>query len=366
MANLLSRLGEAVKQTIAPSYLGVDIGTTSIKVVEVEQGKEMPRITNYAFLESQASLARANTALQTSTLKLFEEEVANLLRATKERMKPKSGVALASMPGFSAFSTVLAFPEMSASELERTMAFQVKQYIPLPVSEVAIDWLKVGEYRDDKGFTYQQILLISVPQEQIKRYQRLFEAAGLRLASLELEGLSLARALVGRDSTPTCIVDIGSRASGFVFVEGGELKFMGESDYASASLTQALASSLNVNPLRAEELKREKGILGQGQDYELSTIMIPFLDVIIDEVKRAEFNYATQFPQSKKIERVILSGGGTNLLGIEKYVGRQMGIPVVKANPFVRFEYPPTIEPVVGELSPLFSVALGLTLKEFE
>jgi type IV pilus assembly protein PilM len=353
-----------LKQQISPSFLGVDIGTTSMKIVEVDQGKQLPRLTNYAFLESQSSLTRSNTAFQTSSLKLFEGDIARFLAETVKRMKPKAADAVASLPGFAAFMTVLNFPEMSGAEVGSAIALQAKQYIPLPISEVAIDWLKVGEFRDAKGFTFQQLLLISVPQETIKKYQRMFKAAGLTLRALEIQGLSLVRALVGTDPTPTCIVDIGSRSTEVVMVEKGQLKFTAQSDFAGAALTQALAESLNINPLRAEELKRERGIMGTGPNYELSTIMLPFLDVIIGEVKRAMTNYETQFPTAAKIERLILSGGGTNLLGIEKYVGGQFTIPTVKAAPFLRFEYLPALEPLVNELNPLMSVALGLALKE--
>jgi type IV pilus assembly protein PilM len=261
--------------------------------------------------------------------------------------------------------TVLNFPEMTDAELTKTLAFQAKQYIPLPMSEVAVDWLKVGAYTDDQGFKFQQVFLISVPQEQIRKFQNIFKHAGVNLRALEIEALSLARSLVGTDPTPTFVVDIGSRSTAIAIVDGGQLKFAAQSDFAGASLTQALSESLNINPLRAEEMKRERGIIGTGPSYELSTIMMPFLDAIMNEVRRVQFNYTSQFPSARKVERVILSGGGANLLGIEKYWSDQLGMPVVKASPFTRFEYSQNLEPLISELNPLMSVALGLTLREF-
>jgi Tfp pilus assembly PilM family ATPase len=90
--------------------------------------------------------------------------------------------------------------------------------------------------------------------------------------------------------------------------------------------------------------------------------MIPFLDAIISEVKRTDFAYHSQFPGAAKVERAILSGGGANLLGIQKYFQEQLGIPVVKAAPFLRFEYPPLLEPLAPELNSTLAVALGLAL----
>ncbi|RJQ28897.1 type IV pilus assembly protein PilM [Candidatus Parcubacteria bacterium] len=361
---MLNPLG-FLKQKISPSYLAVDIGTTSVKLVEVRRGKQLPEVTNYGILESSGHLLRANKVLQTSNLKIFEDEAAELLKLLIRETKVQARDALASLASFSVFMTVLDFPEMEGGEVEKTMVFQARQYIPLPISEVAIDWLKVGEFEDQKGQRRQQILLISVPQEQIKKYQKIFLAAGLRLSALELESLSVVRALAGNDPTPTIIIDIGSRSTNISLTEKSQLKFNVQTDFAGASLTQALATSLSINPLRAEELKKERGILTTGPSYELSTIMLPFLDAIINEVKKAQFSYQSQFPGAAKMERVIVTGGGANLLGVEKYFQTELGLPVVKAAPFSRFEYPAVMEPLVPELNPHMSVVLGLALREF-
>ncbi|MBM3256970.1 MAG: type IV pilus assembly protein PilM [Candidatus Liptonbacteria bacterium] len=355
---------ENLKQATFPIYLGVDIGTTSIKAVEVKQGEKLPELLNYGMLELGGYLLRANNALQTSTLKIFEEEVAELLKVLMAKMKLRAKEVVASIPAFAAFTTVLDFPAMTPEELKKTIAFQAKEYIPQPLSEVAIDWLKVGEF-EDKGYKHDQILIISVPREQIKRYQRLFGMAGLTLRALEIESLSLARILTMGDPTPTIIADIGSRSTSIAFAARGELRYVGQSDFAGASLTQALAQGLNINPLRAEELKRERGIAQAGQSYELSTIMLPFLDAIINEVKKAQFNYGNQFPGAPQPERVILTGGGANLAGITGYMEKELGFPVVKSMPFMRFEHSAELEPMVGEVGPMLAVAMGLTMREF-
>jgi type IV pilus assembly protein PilM len=355
----------ALKQQVAPRFLGVDIGTTSIKIVEADQGERLPRLLNYAILEAQSSLSRVNLALQTSSLKLFEDDAVNLLRIAVQKMKPQTPDAVASLPVFSAFTTVVTLPAMSDSELQKNLVYQAKQYIPLPISEVVLDWLRVGEYEDERGAKQEQVLLISVPQTEIKKYQSIFKQAGLNLQALEIEALSVVRGAIGADSTPTMIIDIGNRSTAITVAEKGQLKYVAQSDFAGATLTQAIAGSLNINPLRAEELKREKGIIGTGPDYELSTIMLPFLDAIIGEAKRVEFNYQSQFPNAAKIERILLAGGGANLLGIEKYVSRELGRPAVKINPLANFEYPSALEPLTAELNSLLGVALGVVLREF-
>ena len=91
--------------------------------------------------------------------------------------------------------------------------------------------------------------------------------------------------------------------------------------------------------------------------------MMPLLDVILSEVKRAKDNYEKNY--SGKIERIILSGGGANLLGIQEYVADQFRLPTIKADPFNKVTYPPEVEPLVKEIGPTFAVALGLGIKHF-
>ncbi len=344
--------------------LGLDIGTTSMKLVEVERGGKTPRLANYGILETRGSVARTNTAFQTSTLKLFERDAGQFLKMLLDKMQPRAKTVSASLPLFSAFTTIIPFPAMPPAELQQAVAFQAKQVIPLPLSEVALDWSKVGEFEDDKGFKYFQVLVISVPQVEIRKYQSICKEAGLTLQSLEVESVSLVRILVGSDPTPTFIIDVGSRSTSVIIAEQGNIKYSAQTDFAGASLTQALSASLAINPLRAEELKKERGIMGTGPNYELSTIMLPFLDAIISEVKRADYSYHAQFPQAAKVERAILSGGGANLLGIQKYFGDQLGVPVVKAAPFLKFQYAPLLETLAPELNPMLAVALGLTLRK--
>jgi type IV pilus assembly protein PilM len=346
------------------TYLGVDIGTTSIKMVEVQAGNKAPMVTNYGLLESSGYLSRANQAFQTSGLKIFEADIIELLKTLVKQVGTGTKDVIASLPPFEVFTTMLDFPAMGPKEIGQALIYQAKQYVPLPLSEVALDWMKIGDYQDEKGFAHQKILLISVPQEQIKKYQRIFAAAGLRLLALEIESLSVARMFSG-DPTPTIIIDIGSRSTDIIFMENGVLAWNVQSDTAAASLTQALATSLGINPLRAEQLKKERGITGTGANYELSTIMMPFLDGILNEVKKAKYTYHQQFPTGKEAERIVLTGGGANLLGIEKYFEKQLGVPVVKATPFSRFEYPQEILPFVNELNPIMNVALGLAMKQF-
>lgn len=346
--------------------LGVDLGTTSVKVVEAHRGTSAPSLVNYGLLEFRGHLLQGSRALQSSSMKLFDSDATEALKIILGKMKPRTTNVVATIPVFSVFTTVVALPEMSRKELESAMVYQAKQYIPLPLSEVAVDWTEVGGYEDEKGVKHQNILLISVPQDVIRKYKNIFFGLKLDLKALEVESFALARAAVGADPTPSILIDIGSRSTSIVFVEKGHVIYHSQTDHASSSLTQAVAASLSISPFRAEDLKKERGIATGGINFELSTIMMPFLDVIINEVKRAQFSCSSLIPKAAKAERVVLAGGGANLIGIEEYFGRQFGIPAVKAAPLGGFSCPAAAQPFIKELNPVLAVAAGATMREIE
>lgn len=335
--------------------IGIDIGTTSIKIVELGKDK---RLLNYGILETSGYLERFNTAIQTSTLNLFEQEVVNYLRILMGRMKlsGRGQEALVSLPSFAAFTTLIEMPVMSEADTIKTMGIHVKQYVPMPISSVTLDWLKVGEITDEKGNKKQQLFLIAVPTVQIDNYKRIFKVLGLKLIALEIEGLSLARLLPSQGIT--LIVDIGARSTAFSVIENGFLKFSSQTDFAGSSLTQSLAAGLNIAFRRAEQLKRQKGLsaMSSGAERELSTQLLPILDVIINEAKRVADSYS--------VSAIILSGGGANLLGIEKYFAQQVGLPVSKIDALSAVSYSESLEPIRGDLGPLLSVAIGLALRK--
>lgn len=344
------------------SYLGVDIGTTSIKIAEIGKGASGPELKNYGILESYGHLERVNNAIQTSALKLMEADTIELLKTLVRHSHFKTKEAIASIPAFGAFITLFEMPQMKDADIAKAMQFQIGQYIPLPITEVSIDWIKVGERQDEQGFVKEQILLVSIPNEIIEKYRRVFAGAGLSLRAVEIESLALLRAVTNVNEPTTMIVDIGARSTNIAVVDKGTLRYNHQTDLSGAGITHALAGGLGVKIRRAEKLKKERGILG-GSESELSTLMMPFVDAILNEAKRAQVKYEQNFGNA--IAQVIVTGGGAKMPGIIPYAQEQFGLPVMIGDPFRKVHYPPVLEPIIRDLGPSFSVAIGLGVKEF-
>ena len=355
---------KSFKSFVAPSYLGVDIGTASIKIAEIARTEgQWPKLVNYGILESYGHLERLNSAIQTSSLKMAEKETAAFLKTLVKKMGVGAKEAVASIPTFSSFVTLMETPIMSEADTAKAMTYQIQQYVPLPKEEVEIEWIKIGEREDETQKTRkQQILLILIPKENIQGYQNVFKLAGLNLRFLEIESLSLARALIGDLPETTLIADIGALYTNIAIIDNGFLKYNNHTDFAGNSLTRAVANGLNINVRRAEEIKKQQGLLGGVGEHELSTLSLPFLDAIIGEINRGRNIYEKNY--SRKTEKIILAGAGANFSGIAQYFEKSVGLPVNVANPFSRLNYSPAIEPAIKELGPMLSVAIGLAIKE--
>ena len=344
--------------------LGIDIGSTSIKIAEVSPGASGPHLDNYALFENLAHLERSNAVFQSKTVKIYEEEIASYLKIIYKRAGFKAKRVFASLPAFSSFSTSIEIPMMSEKEVRQTLNFKAKQYIPLPMDSVALDWVKVGERLDDKGVKQQQLFLIAVPKNYLDQYQKIFRLAGLDLESLELEVFSTAR-LLGNTPEPTLIIDLGARSTLFIVAKNRAPHYISQSDFSSSSLTEAISRSLGINSLRAEGLKREKGLgsFDYEADKELSTLLTPVIDVIISEAKRAKDSYANLHHED--IKRVVLTGGGANLIGLREYIAKSLNLEVAKANSFEGIYYERRLDPILNDLSTELAVSLGLALKPF-
>ncbi|MFA6407628.1 MAG: type IV pilus assembly protein PilM [Candidatus Paceibacterota bacterium] len=365
MINLgISEFFEDIKKIfMTKSVLGIDIGTVTMKLVEASRKGEAISFDNYGILHTREYLNRGNAAIQTSSLKISERDTIPLLKQLIAEVKPKSKNVIASIPIFSAFFVTIELPSLSVSETEQALKFQAKQYIPIPIAEVTIDWTKIGEYQNERGQMIQRFFLVAIPNEVITRYKTIFQSAGLHLIALEVEHQALLRACTTPNDSCVQIIDIGGESTTTIIIEKGVAKKVHQVDHGGVSLTRSLARTLDITPVRAEELKRRKGLLGSGGEYELSTSLLPFLDVIIQECSRVKADF--EKTSHIVVDEVILVGGGANLLGIESYFKDQMRVKVRQPEPSHYFIKDQNLDPVMKSLNRELAIALGLALRYY-
>ncbi len=353
------------------SYLGIDIGTSSIKIVQLGIEENRAKLETYGFLETYGAIELLRDTIQTSSIRLLDAQVVDLLKKLLEKSKVTARNVVISIPVFSTFSALMELPDMPYKEIEAAIPYEARQYIPVPTSEVILGWNIIGkktieapEGPNAAPISKIEVLLIATPKEVANKYANIARMLGLNLKAIEAESFALERSLIGDDKVPTVIVDIGSRITNILMIENGYVMINKGVDTSGNEITKILAHAFNVDFRRAESLKREKGLLHRDDsERSINKVILPVIDIIVGEVKRLNDFYRRH--RNKKIERIILCGGSAHLPGISDYFSASFGnLPVIIGNPWRKIIYPVSLEPILDDLAPSFSVAVGLAMRE--
>lgn len=343
--------------------LGIDIGTFAIRVVELSQSKEEIKLENYGELQSKFLYEKPFRSFEKNTLSLPIKDIANALRAILKEAKITTRIARFSLPDFSSFFTTFSLPPMSKKELPQAVRFEARHHVPLPISELALDWTIIeGEISSLKREALK-ILLVAIPQEVVNQYQKIAGFSKLELQNLEAEVFALKRVLLeSEEKGVIALVDIGAQSTSCSIIEDGILKMSYSFDISGNDLTKGLVDSLKIEPQIAEKLKLKYGLSFGTQ--EVSRVLHPLLDLVIIEVEKIIRHFFQQ--EGKNVEKIILVGGTAKLKGIREYFTQKLEKKVEIGNPFAKISYPKILEKTLNQSAPSFAVALGTALGGFE
>lgn len=343
--------------------LGVDIGTASIKGVEMSKEGGRFKLLNYGIfeLESQEKTMQANQKIA----KLPDQDIVWGIQEIIKQTGIKSLHVVASIPSFSTFATVISLPYLSEKDLAKSIPFEAKKYIPIPMEEVAVDWsitsiVNGAGKNESKTPPTVEVFLAAVRKEEIERYRKIMSAAGLNLVSLELENIALIRSLIGNDLSPIAIVNIGGRSTSILVVEGGYERVGHNYEIGGFEVTKSIARSMNIDWARAEKLKKTIGLKSDGAQI-ISETVISLIDMMVFETKKTIANYESS--RSAKVQKVILIGGLANMPHFPEYFRSKVGLDVSTGNPFARVAYPQALKGLTGDLGPILSTAMGLAMR---
>jgi len=345
------------------SYLGIDIGASAIKLVELEKEEQRHKLKNYGIFSLKDYLKESWYKIPSASRKLTNEELAGIIKKTVKEAKIISNQAYVSLPVYSSFSTLIDFPNLSEKEIEAAIPFEAKKYVPLPISEVVLDWsiIESSGQQKQKGI---QVLLIAVTKEIINDYQKIIQLAGLNLSALESETFSLSRTLVGNDKSAIILIDGGARSVSVSIVDNGYIRMISNLEMGGLKLTKTISQQMNISLEEAEKLKKSLSSsqsAGQ-QSAQLKEVVHSVLDAVIFEIRKLIESYQTKY--DRKVEKCILVGGGLHVPGFVEYFINKLGLEVSLGEPFARVIYPSLLEPIIKkELAPSLAVAVGLAMR---
>ena len=313
-----------------PALLGIDVGTTSIKLVELARGAGGRCTVLHCAQELLAPGWVSGAGIERF------DEVADALR----RLVGKSGsrtrrVALA-LPLSAVIQKRARLPAgLSEQEMEFQAESEASQYIPFSLDEVSLDYSVIGPAAGAAGVV--EVLIAAARKEMVQDRQGLAEAAGLRPVVIELESNASALAALrlignmphlGRDAL-VALVDIGGRAASLQVLHRGEVLHARDQAFSGSRLTQLLMRRYGLSEQEAEQRKRSGALPA---DYA-AAVLGPFAESVAVQVRRALQRFFSSTAH-RRIDHVLLAGGSAALGGLAQAITGATGLAATVANPF--------------------------------
>ncbi|MBI2459632.1 MAG: type IV pilus assembly protein PilM [Parcubacteria group bacterium] len=336
------------------SYLGIDIGSSSIKIVELKNQGGKVRLLSYGFSENPDDLDKTSPA-----------KIAGVIKEICAKAGLVSRKAVSALPTFSVFSSIINLTGVDKKDLPSAINWEAKKVIPLPPEEMILDWKKIENTDPTADKNNIKILLTGAPRTLVKRYIEIFKNAQINLLSLETETFALIRSLLGNDKSPVMAVEIGAKTTSFTIIDQSIPVLNRSIDIGGWTITKAISHSLNIGLERAEQFKYDLGVGSPAAaDNAIPKTIIDSVSPIINEIKYALNLF--QNKNNKKVDKIILSGGSALLVNFTDYLSKILNINVMAGNPWSTISYPLDLKPLLDEIAPRLAIAIGLALREME
>ncbi|MFA6183782.1 MAG: type IV pilus assembly protein PilM [Parcubacteria group bacterium] len=357
-------------------FLGVDFGTSSIKIVELEYKNGNTYLSNYGWIEIPQKKKMGDFEIKNDSSD--DEEKVYLLKKIIGEMNVKSKDAYLSMGSFRGLSALITVNDIHEDDLDSVIRSEASKYIPVSLDEVYLSsdivskkLVEKNEHANVSGpkvlgkkeKEILEVLLVAAPKEDVHRYEQIVEKSGLRVESFELDIFSAVRSLVGDDLGKFIIVDIGAKITNIILVDKGVIRINRNINVGGDEITKNIASNLNVSWDRAEEFKKKNDYLKE----EGKSIVLPILSLIAKEAKRVIELSSSGGSVGKPVDSVVLVGGGSDVPGIVNIFTEMLGNIVTIGNPMNRIVIEnDKIKELLTNTAPMFAVATGLAIKGVE
>lgn len=376
MANFLSNLfGGAALSQKSQSVLGIDIGSSSIKVVQIS------RKNGHAVLETYGELALgpyAGKGIGEATNLTSEKIVEALQDMLKEKeVNITSRLCGVAIPFSSSLMAVIEMPTMPQKQLAEMIPLEARKYIPVPISEVALDWYIIPRDKnpevqpvvasgpDSKPLPPKlEVLVVALHNDTIIRYKDMVTKTQLEASFFEIEIFSTMRSILDNELNPILIIDMGATSTKVYIVERGILRSSHMINRGSQNITDELSKSLGISVVDAEFLKREKGLEGEIHGIKTKDVITFTLNYIFSEANHVVLAYQKKY--NKNVSQVVLVGGGSSLKGVVDVAKANFQTEVIAGNPFEKVVAPAFLEKVLKETGPEFAVAVGVALRRLQ
>jgi type IV pilus assembly protein PilM len=359
------------------SVLGVDIGASAAKIVQLRASRGI------AILETYGEIALGPYGGQAigKVVKLTPEKTAEALMDLMKEANVTAKSSGLSIPFSGSLVSILDLPKVDAESLKRIIPIEARKYIPVPVSEVSLDWFIIpGETGQDSAFDQlqeksavrakgQEVLLVAIHNSTLQSFQTIAEMAGVGVTFYEMEIFSSIRSSLSHGLAPYLMIDLGASTTKMYMVERGVVRMTHSFSLGGQHVTEALGRSMNWEFEKAERVKRERGfvestVYSREENDRIKEALLSTLSRVWSEANRVLLTYGQRY--NKNVSSVVLTGGGASLPGIADMARQSLSAQVEVADPFSRTEAPAFLSKVLKEIGPGFAVSVGLALRKLK
>ncbi|HRH30584.1 MAG TPA: type IV pilus assembly protein PilM [Candidatus Paceibacterota bacterium] len=349
----------------AQSAIGIDIGTSSIKVVQLKKKGSK------AILETYGSLSLgpyADTEVGRVT-NLPTDKISTALTDALRETNTTSKVTAFSIPSSASLLFVIELPaSVPESQYGNVVPTEARKYVPVPINEVALDYWAIPK-RDESFNVYggeagakSEVLVAAIHNDILNRYKDILKRVDTTPKFYEIETFSAIRSSLGRDIAPMVFIDMGASKTKLSIIEMGVVRNFHMVNRGMNDLTSSISKGMSISYDQAEVKKRENGMVGP--DVAVSDACRLFVDNIFAEISNTVLQFERKY--NRAVTKVMFSGGGSLLPGLMEYAVSQFQSEVVFADPFSKVESPAFLEDVLRAGGPEFSIAVGLALRALE
>lgn len=347
------------------SVLGIDIGSSAIKVIQIKKKRGRAVLETYGEL-ALGPYAGVEVGRATS---LPADKIIEAIKDVLRESKTSTVLCGASLPLSSSLLSFISIPPVPEKQMPDVIAIEARKYIPVPLNEVLLDWSIIPKEEayvaDDETPKPEKqgndVLVVAIHNQYINDYQSIMMGSGLQPSFYEIEIFSSIRAVVDQGISTVMILDMGARSTKLYIVERGILRASHIINKGSQDITLALSKALSITVAEAETMKRTYGLKGGPEYKELTEIITVNLDYIFYEANATLLSYQKKF--NKNVSKVILTGGGVLLRGFTDLAKIGFQTEVIYADPFGKLETPAFLAQEFAQAGPEFAVAIGVALR---
>ncbi len=336
--------------------VGVDIGSSSIKLVQLKEQKGVFHLQNIGMVPLPAEAIVDNTLMDSSSI---VEAIKTLFNSLKISAKE----AACSISGNSVIIRKISLPVMPTEELEEQIHWEAEQYIPFDINDVNIDFQIISA--DDIDDSKMNVLLVASKKDIINDYMAVFTESGVRLTVVDVDSFAVQNAFeINYDVHPeevSALVNIGSNIMNLNIVKGGISLFTRDVQVGGNLYNEEIQKQFGINNEDAERMKVSKS---SPDENKLKDILVRVNDTLAVEMRRS-LDFYNSTAGEGKINKIYLSGGGAKSAMLLEAVNQKLGLPVEIINPFSKIKYDEKEfdRAYLKEIGPLVTVAMGLATR---